>query len=172
MRLSQAQEKSSTYENMAADSYFIPGKVVSSTVRVIYNIWKIDLSVNITLDPVYVQSLYHHHNVKSPEKLTVHTTVLYTPITTNTKCIIFYHGTIYSLIMFILSTTLEEGYIVLYLEITFTLVNKYLSDPAVIIKCHLDQNWYNIGIIILRWSSTLTQNWFLKPFTHPFNIAI
>ena len=119
---------------------FIPGKVVSPTVRVIYNIWKIDLSVNITLDHVYVRSIYHHHNVKSPEKLTVHTTVLYTPITTNTKCIIFYHGTIYSLIMFILSTTLEEGYIVLYLEITFTLVNKYLSDPAVIIKCHLDQN--------------------------------
>ena len=82
--------------------------------------------------------------------------VLRALIINTVKSIIFYHGTIYSLVMSTLLITFELGCIVLCLEITSTLAQKYPSEPGMTIKGHLDQKWYNTGITVLILSSTLT----------------
>ena len=94
--------------------------------------------------------------------------VLRALIINTVKSIIFYHGIIYSLVMSTLLMTFELGYIVLCLEITSTLAQKYPSEPGMTIKGHLDQKWYNTGITVLRSSSTLTPGPIPMAISSPF----
>ena len=128
--------------------------VLYSTCVIISNLWDIDLLATNTLDHISVKMIYHYHSAKSLKNLAA--CILCAPIINTVKCIIFYHGTIYSLVVSTLLIAFEAGYLILCLEITSNLTHIYPSELAMTIKGHLDQKWYNTGITVLILSSTLT----------------